>query len=70
MSRLRAYQPTYFEINVAQLLEISGQILRKVQQVGPENVVKLAEELFGNLTDDEIADNSGLSLPKIKRVNS
>jgi uncharacterized protein len=70
MSRLRTYQPTYFEINVAQLLEISGQILRKVQQAGPENVVKFAEELFGSMTDDKIPDNSGLSLPKIKRVNS
>lgn len=69
MSRLKTYQPTYFEINVEQLLEISGQILRKVQEVGPENVVKLAEELFGDMNDNEVQDTSGLSLPKIKRIN-
>ncbi len=70
MSRLKPYQPTYFEINVEQLIQSSGQILGKVQELGPENVVKLAEELFGNMTDDEIPDNSGLFLPKIKRVSS
>lgn len=69
MSRLRIYQPNYFEINVEQLLEISGQILRKVQEFGLENVVKLAEELFGNMNDNEVQDTSGLSLPKIKRIN-
>ncbi len=70
ISRLKPYQPTYFEINVEQLLQTSGQILGTVQEFGPENVVKLAEELFGNMTDDEIPDNSGLFLPKIKRVSS
>ncbi len=70
ISRLKPYQPTYFEINLEQLLQTSGQILGTVQEFGPENVVKLAEELFGNMTDDEIPDNSGLFLPKIKRVSS
>jgi hypothetical protein len=69
MSRLRIYQPTYFEINVEQLLEISGHILRKVQESDPENVVKLADELFGNMPENSIQDNSGLHLPKISQIN-
>ena len=70
MSRLKPYQPTYFEINVAQLIQSSGQILGKVQELGPENVVKLAEELFGDISDNELPDKPGLYLPKIKQINS
>ncbi len=70
MSRLKPYQPNYFEINVEELIQSSGQILGKVQELGPENVVKLAEELFGDISDNEVQDKSGLSLPKITRVNS
>ncbi len=70
MSRLKPYQPNYFEINVEELIQSSGQILGKVQELGPENVVKLAEELFGDISDNEVEDSPGLSLPKITRVNS
>lgn len=70
MSRLKPYQPTYFEINVEELIQISGQILRKVQEFGQENVVKLAEELFGDISDNPVQDQPGLYLPKIKRINS
>lgn len=70
MSRLKPYQPNYFEINVAELIQSSGQILGKVQEFGPENVVELAEELFANIHDNEVPDNPGLYLPKIQRINS
>lgn len=69
MSRLRSYQPTYFEINVAEILQISSQILQKLQEVGPENVVKLTDQLFGNMPENSMPDNPGLSLPKISQIN-
>lgn len=69
LSRLKPYQPNYFEINVEQLLQESGEILHKLQEFGAENVVKLAEQLFGDKNDNQLPDKSNLYLPKIKRIN-
>lgn len=69
MSRLKPYQPNYFEINVEQLLQDTGEILHKIQEFGAENVGKLAEELFGEKNDNQIPNKSDLYLPKIQRIN-
>lgn len=69
MSRLKPYQPNYFEINVEQLLQDTGEILHKIQEFGAENVGKLAEELFGEKNDNQLPNKSDLYLPKIQRIN-
>lgn len=69
MNRLKSYQPNYFEINVEQLLQGSGEILHKIQEVGAENVGKLAEQLFGDKNDNQLQNKSDLYLPKIQRIN-
>ena len=46
ISRLRHYQPTYFSINVEQLIDDSAAILSQLQAAGPEKVADVAAELF------------------------
>ncbi|WP_199245789.1 DUF309 domain-containing protein [[Phormidium] sp. ETS-05] len=46
ISRLRHYQPTYFSINVEQLIDDSAAILSQLQATGPDKVADVAAELF------------------------
>lgn len=46
ISRLRKYQPSYFNINVEQLIDDSAAILSQLQAAGPDKVADVAAELF------------------------
>ena len=50
ISRLRDYQPSYFGIDVEQLLEDSDRVLKALQQSGLENVADFASQLFESRT--------------------
>lgn len=46
ISRLEYYSPEYYNINVEKLLTESQEILRNLQESGPENVAEFAQQLF------------------------
>ncbi len=45
INRIRRYQPTYAGVDVTQLLFQSADLLKVLQEAGPERVVELAQEL-------------------------
>lgn len=45
ISRLRNYEPTYFEIDVEKLIDESAELLKKLQQSGPENVSDFVDKM-------------------------
>lgn len=57
ISRLRNYEPIYFEIDVERLIHESVELLRELQQAGPENVGFFVEKI----------KEGSLSIPYIKR---
>lgn len=69
ISRLRNYQPIYFEINVEKLLQDSANLLSELHRVGPENVTNLAEQLFGEMSKISGKETDGLQLPRISKVS-
>lgn len=69
IGRLRNYQPSYFGIDVEKPIQSSTQILRKIQQVGIENVADLAQQLFDHRRDDLASDTDDLHLPKIHQAS-
>ncbi|MBW4682857.1 MAG: DUF309 domain-containing protein [Microcoleus vaginatus WJT46-NPBG5] len=60
ISRLRNYQPSYFDIDVDSLLKQSVELLSELQQAGPENVADCAQQLSQG-------GNSSLQRPQIAR---
>ncbi len=68
VKRLSEYQPSYYDIDVAQLVSDSYDILTQLQQLSPEQLESFATDLFGgNLSTPDITesfdDNS--KLPQI-----
>ncbi|MBW4487461.1 MAG: DUF309 domain-containing protein [Trichocoleus desertorum ATA4-8-CV12] len=53
MNRLRDYQPTYGGIEVTNLLDQSAALLQQVQQLGPENVGNLRQQLQAGQGSEE-----------------
>ncbi len=45
ISRLRNYEPAYCEIDVEKLIDASTELLRNLQQAGPENVSDFVEKM-------------------------
>ncbi|MCT7950522.1 DUF309 domain-containing protein [Ancylothrix sp. C2] len=45
ISKLRNYEPTFFEIDVEKLIDESAELLRELQQAGPENVGDFVEKM-------------------------
>lgn len=64
INRLSYYQPTYAEINVADLIGRSAQLLSVLQQTGSEKVADFLPLLQGA----EVLD--GLELPRIFKVTA
>jgi len=64
INRLSYYQPSYTEINVADLIERSAQLLSVLQQTGPEKVTDFLPLLQGT----EVL--GGLELPRIFKVTA
>lgn len=60
ISRLRNYQPAYFDIDVNDLLKQSVDLLNQLQQAGPENVADLAQQITQG-------DNPSVKPPEISR---
>ncbi|HEY9600788.1 MAG TPA: DUF309 domain-containing protein [Allocoleopsis sp.] len=69
IGRLRDYQPVYEEIDVAELIVQSAELLKALQQTGSEHVADFVKQLA---TDDSCSVGEGNSeavrLPKIQRV--
>lgn len=69
IGRLRDYQPVYEEIDVTELIAQSAQLLKALQQTGPEHVADFVKQLA---TDDggsvDEGNREAVRLPKIQRV--
>jgi hypothetical protein len=70
IGRLRDYQPSYFGIDVEQLLQDSDRVLKALHQSGSEKVADLASQLFGSNSATSSGDISVPPLPKISRDSS
>lgn len=68
IKRLSEYQPSYYDIDVAQLVSDSYDILTQLQQLSPEQLESFATDLFGgNLSTPDITENldDNSKLPQI-----
>lgn len=64
IKRLSNYQPVYEKIDVTRLLSESSQLLKKLQQIQPEQVAQFVQQL------EETSDKNVFSyrLPKIVKI--
>jgi len=71
-ARLRDYQPVYEGIDVTELLTQSFDLLKALQQAGPEQVADFVEQLNAAQTNSMSDDNCpGVArFPKILRIES
>lgn len=60
--KLRDYEPDYLEINVTSLTEMSFNLLTYLQQIPPEDINKLADEL------NQPNNNLNVQYPQIVKV--
>ena len=69
IGRLRDYQPVYEEIDVTELIAQSAELLKALQQIGPEHVADFVKQLTaeddGNVGD---GNSEAVCLPKIQRI--
>ncbi|HEY9742895.1 MAG TPA: DUF309 domain-containing protein [Coleofasciculaceae cyanobacterium] len=70
IGRLKDYQPVYEDIDVTGLLTESYELLKALQQVGPEQVADFVKHLEAAETNgvDEFSGEAVSRLPKILRV--
>ena len=69
IGRLRDYQPVYEEIDVTELIVQSAQLLKALQQTGPEHVADFVKQLATDNRDSVGEGNSeAVRLPKIQRI--
>jgi hypothetical protein len=72
IGRLRDYQPVYEKIDVNELLVQSIQLLKELQQSGPEQVADVVKQLAAAERDCNTSVNGEalVRLPKIQRVGN
>lgn len=70
IGRLREYEPVYEEIDVTELLTQSIQLLKELQQTGPEQVADFVQQLAASEINgtDEVRSEAVARLPKILRI--
>ncbi len=44
--KLSEYQPIYEEVNITNLIEVSTNLLQKLQQINPEEIAEVAQEVI------------------------
>lgn len=72
IGRLRDYQPIYEGIDVTELLTQSFELLKALQQAGPEQVADFVQQLKATETSgvESISGKAVAQLPKIQRVDA
>jgi hypothetical protein len=72
IGRLRDYQPIYEGIDVTELLTQSFELLKALQQAGPEQVADFVQQLNATETNgvESISSKAVSRLPKIQRVDA
>lgn len=72
IGRLRDYQPIYEGIDVTELLTQSFELLKALQQAGPEQVADFVQQLKTTETNgvESIRGKAVAQLPKIQRVDA
>jgi len=72
IGRLRDYQPIYEGIDVTELLTQSFELLKALQQAGPEQVADFVQQLKATQTSgvESISGKAVAQLPKIQRVDA
>jgi hypothetical protein len=72
IGRLRDYQPIYEGIDVTELLTQSFELLKALQQAGPEQVADFVQQLKATETNgvESISSKAVSRLPKIQRIDA
>lgn len=77
INRLRSYQPAYGGIDVEQFLAQTAQLLKWLQETGPEQVETVLQQLGYTSSDSRAGQSSGQSselsgvqLPTIEKTSS
>jgi hypothetical protein len=72
IGRLRDYQPIYEGIDVTELLTQSFELLKALQQAGPEQVADFVQQLNATETNgvESISSKAVSRLPKIQRIDA
>jgi hypothetical protein len=72
IGRLRDYQPIYEGIDVTELLTQSFELLKALQQAGPEQVADFVQQLNATETNgvESISSKAVAQLPKIQRIDA
>ncbi len=70
IGRLRDYQPDYEGIDVTGLISQSAELLKALQQAGPEQVADFVKQLAAAETNCEGNGETVGRLPKIQRVET
>ena len=72
IGRLRDYQPIYEGIDVTELLTQSFELLKALQQAGPEQVADFVQQLKETETNgvESISSKAVAQLPKIQRIDA
>lgn len=69
LNRIHAYQPTYAGIDIAQLVTKSAQLLKTLQQAGPEQVAEFSQAVVqksqSQVASDVAADDLLPTLTKV-----
>lgn len=61
MKRLREYQPSYQGIDVSRLMEETGQLLKALQAIPPEDISQFVRKL-------ETASEESQAVPKLPKI--
>ncbi len=67
LSRIHAYQPTYAGIDTDQLVIKSAQLLKVLQQAGPEQVAQFSQAVLQKRQPEMASDAADL-LPTLRKV--
>lgn len=73
INRLRSYPPSYGGINVEQFLAQTAQLLKWLQETGPEQVETVLQQLGYDSSDPgaiQSSEVSGVQLPTLERTCS
>jgi hypothetical protein len=67
MNRLRDYQPNYGNVEVEKLLTQTAQLLKILQQTGPEQVISVIQRLGSDQHESEQSGNEAIVFPVIEK---
>jgi predicted metal-dependent hydrolase len=67
LNRLRDYQPDYGNVDVEKFLSQIAQLLKILQQIGPEQVSSVIQQMEASEHGSELIGNEAIGFPVIER---